>query len=278
MDSIEWEAIEKMLKNTSPLRRTKITQLMHDWQNTGRQKGKIRDSRLQASGETPKEATINELECHKCPDGCQEEETELHYLECPQQHTIVRRRECIKKVLRRLKKLHTYEGIMSMVCYILNCISERIELDFDWVGLQQDGDMSLCIALTGQEDIGWKRLCQGYYHKTWTIVQSKHYRRLGKNTRTLNIGRWKKMFSTILVDYSLECWKLRNETIHGKERDESRKIQQAKIKKQIRGLYAIKETLKGKAQYRIYDMPLKKRLGMGIQSSRIWVGMAEEVL
>ena len=86
------------------------------------------------------------------------------------------------------------------------------------------------------------------------------------------------MFSTILVDYSLECWKLRNETIHGKERDESRKIQQVKIKKHIRDLYAKKETLKGKTQYRIFDMPINKRLGMGIQSSLIWVGMAEEVL
>ena len=278
MESIEWEAIEKMIKNARPLRRTKIAQLMHDWQNTGRQKGKIRDSRLQLNGDTPKEATIEELECHKCPDGCNEEENELHFLECPQQHTIVRRRDCIKTVLRRLKKLHTYEGIMSMIGYILNCISERIELDFDWIGLQRDGDMSLCIALTGQEDIGWKRLCQGYYHKTWTTVQSKHYKRLGKNSRTQNIGRWKKMFSTILVDYSLECWKLRNETIHGKERDESRKIQQVKIKIHIRDLYARKETLKGKPQYRIFDMPINKRLGMGIQSSLIWVGMAEEVL
>ena len=55
------------------------------------------------------------------------------------------------------------------------------------------------------------------------ILQSQYYRRMGTNTRKMNIGRWKKMFSIILTDYSLDCWKSRNESIHGKEQDISRK-------------------------------------------------------
>ena len=278
MTSIEWEGIEKMMKSAPPLRRTKLIQLLHNWQNTGRQKGIFRDSRIKIGTEVPLEPTTEETHCHKCPDGCEEEESDLHFLECPTIHARRRRKTSIKTVLRRLKCLHTYEGITSYIGYILTRISEREEMDFDWDEIEQDGNMSLRIALTGQEEIGWSRLCQGFFHRGWTEIQRKHYRRSGKNSKILNIGRWKKMFSTILADYSLECWRMRNETLHGKEVDETRKTQLSKVKKQIKQLYGKKEILRGTSQFRIYDMPLKKRLGMGIQSSRIWVGMAEEVL
>ena len=57
----------------------------------------------------------------------------------------------IQKVLRRLKKIQTYEGITSMVGHILNKISMREKMDFEWEYLHLDGDMSMIIALTGQK-------------------------------------------------------------------------------------------------------------------------------
>ena len=72
------------------------------------------------------------------------------------------------------------------------------------------------------------------------------------------------MFSTILVEYSLDCWKLRNESIHGNEKDESRKKQLEMIKKTKKGAIQKKDILKGQTKYRIYDMPLRKWLDMGI--------------
>ena len=86
------------------------------------------------------------------------------------------------------------------------------------------------------------------------------------------------MLSTILTDYSIDCWKLRNESIHGKEKDESRKKNKERIGKQIKGLYEKKNELKGVTRRRVFNIPLQKRLGMGIQSSRLWVSLAEEVL
>ena len=96
-------------------------------------------------------------------------------------------------------------------------------MDFEWEYLHLDRDMSMIIALTGQEKIGWVRMCQGYYHKEWAVIQARYYRRSGLNNKTLNIKRWKKMFSIILAEYSLDCWQHRNETLHGKEIEDSRK-------------------------------------------------------
>ena len=76
-----------------------------------------------------------------------------------------------------------------MIGYILERISKREELEFDWEHLHLDGDMSMIIALSGQEKVGWQRLCQGYYHKEWSNIQARYYRRTGSNTRSHNIKR-----------------------------------------------------------------------------------------
>ena len=83
---------------------------------------------------------------------------------------------------------------------------------------------------------------------------------------------------TILGDYCLECWNGRNETIHGSDIATSRekKLESARIR--IKELYRRKGELCEEKYKKIFDMPLKKRLLLGIQSTRLWVGLAEEVL
>ena len=275
---IDWEGVEAMVRGAGAIKRAKLIKLLHNWQNTGRQKGRFRDSRLKLDSEVPLAPTEEEKHCHECPEGCNEEETDLHYLNCPAPHAMKRRRECIKKVLRRLKILRTYEGIISTIGHILEKISKKEEMQFDWDEMNRDGDMSLSIALVGQESIGWNCLCQGFVAKEWSRIQARHYRRLGKKSRTLNIARWKKMFSTILTDYSIDCWKLRNESLHGKETDSSREKQLGKLKKQIKGIYGQRGEMSGENKRKVFNMPLRQRLRMGVQSSKLWVGLAEEVL
>ena len=44
MSNIEWEGIEGMMKSAGPNRRTRLVQLLHNWQNIGAQKGKFKDA------------------------------------------------------------------------------------------------------------------------------------------------------------------------------------------------------------------------------------------
>ena len=278
MRLIEWEGVELMLNSANSTKKSQLIKLIHNWQNTGQQKGKFRDARLKLDSDNPLNPTEDEIHCHMCPDGCNTEETDMHYLNCPAEHTIKRRRVHIRRVLQRLKNLRTYEGITSTIGLILEKISKQEEMVFDWEAMQSDGDMSLISALEGQQKIGWTCFCQGFYHKEWTTIQMRYYRRLGTNSRSLNIRRWKKLFSTILTDYSLECWKNRNESIHGNEIDESRKKKKAALGRQIKGLYNKQDELRGETKRRVFSMPLKQRLGMGIHSSKLWISLAEEML
>ena len=173
--------------------------------------------------------------------------------------------------------MNTYEGITSIVGYILRKISMREEIE---IGLEEIGseDETLWDALEGQAKIGWKPFCQGFYHVDWATTQQTDYRRKGLNTRTLNIKRWKKQFSTILTDYSLECWKLRNESIHGNDIHSSREKQLEPLRKKVKSLYRQRKELGKKEEEGVFSMPILKRLRLGLHSTKLWVGMAEEVL
>ena len=129
ISEIEWEGINGMLKTAGHMRRITLIKMLHNWQNTGRQKGKMRDARLYQNAEVPKVPTEEELTCHLCPEGCGEEEKELHYLECPTEKMKKERGKLLNTVLKRLKELHTYEGTTSIIGYVLGKISEREEID-----------------------------------------------------------------------------------------------------------------------------------------------------
>ena len=49
-------------------------------------------------------------------------------------------------------------------------------------------------------------------------------------------------------------------------------------REKVKSLYKKKGELRGTQNFKIFDMPMYKRLRFGIQSITLWVGMAEEVL
>ena len=191
-ESIEWEGIDGMMRNSNPTRRTKIVQMIHNWQNTGSQKGKMRDARLKTYSDDPIEPDQEERNCHLCPAGCGEEETSMHYLHCPTINLVKAREGLVTTVIRKMRAIRTYEGILTLVRVVLNSISTREETKIDKEELEKEGELSLVRTIRGQGEIGWKEFCQGFCHKGWSIVQNRYYKRNGIDTKTTNIARWKK--------------------------------------------------------------------------------------
>ena len=64
IQTIHWDALEKALKTTTAFQRSKIAQIIFNWQNVGTQKKSFDDSD------------------NACPTSCGEVETQLHYLKC----------------------------------------------------------------------------------------------------------------------------------------------------------------------------------------------------
>ena len=133
--------------------------MLHHWQNTGKQKGKIRDARDKGKEINECERSEEEKNCHKCPEGCGGTEDELHYLVCHAEGARLTRHTAISTVLKRLKKAHTHEGIVSIVRYTLTQIGEGEDMEYDYEDFSK-GDELFIRALEGQEKIGWMAFCQ----------------------------------------------------------------------------------------------------------------------
>ena len=118
-NSIDWEALESLLKKAPPTQKNRLVQILHDWQNVGKQKGKLRDSRLSKKADPPLQATTEEESIHKCPMGCGEEEGPLHYVCCTSPGVILKREQLWKNTITRLQRLRTNEGICSYTSFIL---------------------------------------------------------------------------------------------------------------------------------------------------------------
>ena len=73
--------------------------MLHNWQNTGKQKRIMRDARLKLESDNPLQPTEEEKNCELCPEGCGKEEKESHYLHsCPAKLAIDARIPLIRKV------------------------------------------------------------------------------------------------------------------------------------------------------------------------------------
>jgi hypothetical protein len=275
---INWEGIQGMLRKSPPTKRIKRIKMMHNWQNVGRQKGHIRDARIRLGTDRESIPTVEEKSCHLCPEGCGEEEKEMHYIHCGTKSSKTARAALILKVLQRLKALRTSPPIMSLVGYILRSVSNGVEISTDPKVLSIEGQINLIEAIRGQVEIGWTAFCQGFTHKKWAEAQSEYYRMSGVKNRSMNGGRWETMLSTILSDYCLDNWERRNKTIHGETITESRGKKLVRLRKQVGELYKEKRSLKGTNNQNIFKLPKEKRQKMGVQSLQIWIGMAEEVL
>jgi hypothetical protein len=129
-----------------------------------------------------------------------------------------------KKVLSRLTKLHTNGCICSYVGHILRSISNNKEIELNEIEFNTDDKRQVIPALLGQQEIGWDEMLKGFVHVGWSRAQQHHYKRQGLVSKLYSNKRWKREFLTILTDYSLECWKLRNREIHRDHKEEGRMV------------------------------------------------------
>ena len=277
-NKIDWEAIDSLLRRADPIKKNRIIQVMHDWQNIGRQKGKFRDARLLKKAEHPLQPTIEEKTIHLCPNGCGEVEDHLHYVKCADKAMVIERTKLRLDAIKRLKRLRTNDYICSIINTVLRRISNNEDIIFDTTNYSTEDEQNMLPAILGQEEIGWENLLKGFMHNGWAQAQRIHYKTRGLTSRYFSTARWKRMFLTILLDYGNECWKLRNEALHGTSTKEGRKVRRKRLLDQVKQLYTHKQELKGSKYRLIFKMSLPQRLKSGIQSLTLWIGKAEEVL
>ena len=278
IQTIDWEAVDNLLRKTTPLQKNRLMQMMHNWQNVGAQKGKMRDSRLGKNLIPPPQLTMEETDIHLCPNGCGENEENMHYVRCQDDKFKKQRDSLRREMIVKLKKARTEDNIVSIMNYIVKKISNDNTIDIEEKDLSEREVTNLRRAIVGQDKIGWKAMLQGFVHEAWAIEQDKYFRRMGWNKRTHNKQGWRQKLLQALTEYTKACWKMRNESIHGDNKKEGRTIRLKLLQGQVEKLYKRKRELNGKQARLLYAIPLVKRLKYGVQALTLWIGKVEEVL
>ena len=255
-NTINWRALETVLKKQTSTRQTRLAQLMYNWQNVGTQKEKI-----DSSG-------------NKCPTNCGEVETPSHYLQCSNKSMSKERQTKQHALLQQLDKIQTHPGIKTSMIHILNQEWTNIT---SLEGHMNSGDERLLKeAILSQLKLGQHSLEKGFLCYEWEKVQYEWMTL--KNLHHKDRYQWSCKVITALQTYTLNVWKHRNTFIHGTNNKDNKEKQIQQCHKRIDDLYERKNTQFTIEQQVIFHKPQHLRKRQGLEAMGLWISTAELLL
>ena len=159
---IHWKGIEAAFRTYSEFRKTKIIQLMYNWQHDGEQKKLFHPD-------------ANE----ECPSKCGKCETHNHYLECQDESMRRIRQEKIRTVQHKLSQMNTHPLIKTTMIQMLTQSPENI---LQSMGEASD-DISKMVITAIEENMHLSEFSfqKGFLSNKWHEAQTLWARSLGTN-------------------------------------------------------------------------------------------------
>ena len=212
MEKIMWDDLAMTLNSYIPIFRSKIMQLMHDWQYVGERKQLMNDSE------------------DKCPMQCGELETRLHYLWCKDKAFCETRKKHLHLLHKQLDSAGTYPGITAT---IMKIVTEGI--NGAWrtnTNITIPMDKLMEEAVLEQAKLGEYSLIKGYIVYQWVEAQ-----RQWNIAGTHKQGRWVCNVIKALHTYAFSMWKSRNDNLHNDEVKSIKARKRGALQDRIQELY-----------------------------------------
>ena len=252
-EQIHWNNLDLTLKSYRPFYRTKMAQLMHDWQHIGHRKELMKEDHAM------------------CPAQCGERETHLHYMFCNDNEMSVNRDKHKRLLRKQLEAVNTYPGII--VC-LMNIISKGMDDDSWWsdMDVTMGIDKKLYKVICIQKDLGIHSISKGYWYKGWNDVQNMWEQQCSISHQKYH---WGKETLTAIHSYVYSCWKERNDIIHGKSEKSKQHLKKADIKKRINHLYNLGRANLNEREKNYFKLPVEQRVKRGIEANMLWIVMVD---
>ena len=250
---VNWYAIAAALKTYKPYKRTKVSQLMFNWQYVGERKNMMEE----ADG--------------VCPTGCGDFETKLHYIFCKSKEMITRRARHRSILLKQLQVLNTYPGIQTAISNAITTGWER-----EWINtlpMTTLLETELCDTVCEQSNLHINHFLQGYLINKWELLQQRWV----KTSNSQRQENWTKEVITIIHTYVLEIWKERNEVEHGITVEKTLQRRREKAKKRVAELYQRNRKNLTAAEKNYFKVPIAIRKKLPIDSMEIWIKQVEMI-
>ena len=251
---INWDNLDAAIKGYKPFYKTKIAQLMHDWQYIGERKKLFNHNH------------------DKCPAQCGEPETKQHYLECKDTTMQASRQSLMRAFRQRLTLLNTYPGLITVLCKIM---LEGFTSEW-WTHMTCTTkiDDMIYTAIKLQSELGWMSVTKGYLIYEWEDIQQYWVK---TSCGPHNKYYWGKEVIIAIHTYVYDCWKARNDILHGKTEKSQKAQKKLELQHKVRVLYS-----KGRANLTLreknyFKMPLEIRLKKGNDSLILWIQIVESI-
>jgi hypothetical protein len=260
---VDWESISLYLNKQPNLRRLKVLQLQHGWQNTGSQKLQFllsADKTHDLDEETKRDNNVY------CPFNCGNTEERLHYMHCPAPIMANKRKNLRITMLTTLAKRNTDPLLLSVLSHILTSLDLNHDPSYCETWSTSPHHAMIQQLFNHQSQLGWPALLQGFITTEWGDLQLRYLKHnpqpqgLQSSTRSNTIVTWKRAFVTALIRYALESWQHRNDKLHGALEQVNERESKRALKHRIRTLYAQSKELTRTSDKRLFKVPCRIRL------------------
>ena len=253
---INWEAIESAMKSYTEIRKTRMTQLMFDWQNDGHQK-MLFDASTQAM----------------CPAECGEIEDHNHYLYCKDKRMSELRLQKLRSLRLRLERMESHPYIISTLMRYLKGENETTTNE-----TSDDEKTIKYVHLAIEENLhlGQSSLEKGFTSKYWEKAQ-REWIKSHQGCKKYKQINWGRDLVIALQTYTFDMWKIRNEILHGNTKEEGMEKKKQQCKERITQLYKMSRKDLSLEDKKYFRMPLQFRLKMGYSGMRQWIELAEHI-
>ena len=269
ISSICFDRLHGALNKVKSTSRVNMTQLIHNWQHTGYQKKLFHDSATKTDNNSTQLPLLTvSNRSFACPLCHEPVETPLHFVTCPKVVFDDTHKEMRSALLKKLRKLNIYDGIIDIIIYLFR--GHPIS-DYRHTPTNNSLRLQWEYAFESQGKLGWKAFIQGFWHSSWLDVQRIHTQLMPSSQTN---DHWMTSTIYLVLQYAYDCWNHRNVAKHGKnDSDEYR----AELQHKVRQLYLSPDRYLSltKEKRRLFNMNLEKRLNCTNGSLETWIDLVE---
>ena len=204
-----------------------------------------------------------------CPRCLGTAETKGHVYCCPNSEALKQRKADWAELWKQLHKCRT-ATIIERMCLPILGIPQGESLAI-LPAHHDDLSKLLQQATHEQSTIGWEKLLLGMGTTLWKTLQDTIDSRNPAPPKR-SAADWMNSAAHQFVKFSLRCWKMRNNMVHGRTRQEQHQKALEQARAQITQMY--QNPLDLAPHYRtLVDVPLEHRLHMPLQAAKHWLSL-----
>jgi hypothetical protein len=246
IEETKTECLESYLRKQKPIERASTIKLIHKW--------------IPTNAFLYKQRRVTTPCCPRCG---QHDETAEHIYSCPEQYAQTERQILLYNKLKELVSLGmplVYASPLEDKLTSLLAITSKNEYRNTLI------EQSTPKAILHQNIIGWDNLLRGYASKHWQSIEAP-----GTNgTRKT----WDKRITGLMIMLYKEIWEGRNNFVHGKTTEETRKKAREAVIARVRDTYKQPPNLA--ARYpSIFEVSLDNRLKCTTSQLTEWLQRIE---